>query len=129
MGTLSYTELPRTNDPRHVFTLDLTIDGAPLHARVELRYLSASDCWVISVWDNASSELLVNQIPLVCSYGELNDLFLPFRHMRNEAGMGSLFVLRNTDEPSTTDPAKDSLMEFQVLRGDTLTLPQSQSAL
>ena len=26
--TLSYTELPRTDDPRQLFTLDLTIDGA-----------------------------------------------------------------------------------------------------
>ena len=127
MRTLSYTELPLTNDPRQVFTLDLTIDSLPLHARVELRYLSASGRWVISVWDNASSELLVNQSPLVCSYGELNDLFLPFRHLRNGAGMGSLFVLRNTDEPSTADPAKDSLIEFQILWGDTFGPEQEKT--
>ena len=127
MRTLSYTELPRTNDPRQVFTVDVTVDSAALHARVELRYLSASGRWVISVWDNASSELLVNQIPLVCSYGELNDLFLPFRHLRNGAGMGSLFVLRNTDEPSTADPAKDSLIEFQILWGDTFGPEQEKT--
>lgn len=116
---LSYTILPLTDDPRQVFTLDVTIDGAPLHARFELRYLSAPDCWVISLWDNASSELLVNQVPLVCSHGELNDLFLPFRYLRDGAGVGSLFVLRNTDEPFSADPAKGNLTEFQVLFGDT----------
>ena len=58
MRTLSYTELPRTNDPRQVFTVDVTVDSAALHARVELRYLSAPDQWVISIWDNASSVLL-----------------------------------------------------------------------
>ena len=121
MRTLSYTELPRTNDPRQVFTVDLTIDGVALHARVELRYLSATDRWVISIWDNASSVLLINQVPLVCSYGELNDLFLPFRHLRDGAGIGSLFVLRNTDEPSTLDPAKGNLTEFILLFGDTLS--------
>ena len=120
MRTLSYTELPRTNDPRQVFTVDLTIDGVALHARVELRYLSATDRWVISIWDNASSVLLINQVPLVCSYGELNDLLLPFHHLRDGAGLGSLFVLRNTDEPSTLDPAKDNLTEFVILWGDTL---------
>ena len=120
MRTLSYTDLPRTNDPRQLFTVDVTIDGAALHARVELRYLSAPDRWVISIWDNASSVLLINQVPLVCSYGELNDLFLPFRQLRDGAGLGSLFVLRNTDEPSTTDPAKDNLTEFILLWGDTL---------
>ena len=119
MRTLSYTELPRTNDPRQVFTVDVTIDGVALHARVELRYLSAPDRWVISIWNNASSVLLVNQVPLVCSYEELNDLLLPFRHLRDGAGLGSLFVLRNTDEPSTADPAKGNLMEFVILWGDT----------
>ena len=120
MRSLSYIELPLTNDPRQVFTVDVTIDGVALHARIELRYLSAPDLWVISVWDNAASVLLVNQIPLICSYGELNDLFLPFRYTRDGAGIGSLFVLRNTDEPSTVNPAKGNLTEFQILFGDTL---------
>ena len=121
MRTLSYTELPRTNDPRQLFTVDVTIDSSPLHAQTELRYLSATDRWVISIWDNASSALLINQVPLVCSYGELNDLLLPFRHLRDGAGLGSLFVLRNTDEPSTLDPAKGNLTEFILLLGDTLS--------
>ena len=120
MRTLSYTDLPRTNDPRQLFTVDVTIDGAALHARVELRYLSAPDHWTISIWDNASSVLLINQVPLVCSYGELNDLFLPFRQLRDGAGLGSLFVLRDTDEPSAADPAKGNLTEFVLLLGDTL---------
>ena len=120
MRTLSYHELPLTNDPRQVFTVDVTVDGAALHARIELRYLSAPDLWVISIWDNAASVLLVNQVPLICSYGELNDLLLPFRYIRDGAGIGSLFVLRNTDEPSTANPVRGNLMEFQILWGDTL---------
>lgn len=127
MSTLSYIELPRTNDPRQVFTVDVTIDGVALHARVELRYLSAPDCWVISIWDNASSVLLVNQVPLVCSYGELNDLLLSYRYIRGGAGLGSLFVLRNTDEPSTADPAAGNLMEFFIIWGDTLKLNQEDA--
>ena len=120
MRTLSYTELPRTNDPRQVFTVDVTVDSAALHARVELRYLSAPDQWVISIWDNASSVLLINQVPLVCSYGELNDLLLPYRYIRDGAGLGSLFVLRNKDESVAANPSKDSLTDFSLLWGDTL---------
>ena len=101
MRHLSYIELPLTEDPRQVFTTDLTIDGTAFHARIELRHLSAPDQWVISIWDNASSELLVNQIPLISSGANLvNDLLLPFRYLRNGAGIGSLFVLRNTDDTS-----------------------------
>ena len=128
MRTLSYTELPLTNDSRQVFTVDVVIDGIALHARVELRYLSAPDQWVISIWDNATSVLLVNQVPLICSYGELNDLLLPFRYIRDGDGVGSLFVLRNTDEPSTVNPAKGNLTEFQVLFGDTFVPDLEESA-
>ena len=113
-----YFILPLTEDPRQVFTLDMTIDGEPFHARAEIRYLPAPDCWVISIWDNSSGELLINQIPLVCSYGEVNDLLGPFRHLREGQGLGSLFVIRDTDEPSTTDPARENLMEFSALWGD-----------
>ena len=97
----------------------MKIDGEAFQARIEIRFLPAPACWVISVWDNAAGELLVNQIPLVCSYGEINDLFRPFRFLRNGLGLGSLFMIRNTDEPRTQDPAEGNLTEFRILMGDT----------
>ena len=116
-----YYILPLTEDARQVFTLDMSIDGVSFHARIEIRYLPAPDCWVISVWDNSTGEMLINMIPLVCSYGEINDLFLPFGHLRGGQGMGSLFVIRNTDEPRTADPAGGNLTEFRILYGDTFS--------
>ena len=114
-----YTILPLSSAARQVFTIDLAPDGIPLHARIELRYLPAPDQWVFSLWDHSTEELLVNMIPLVCSYGQINDLFIPFRHLRNGQGIGSLFVLKDTDEPETTDPAGETLQQFQILIGDT----------
>ena len=111
--------LPTTNDPWQVMTLDAVIDGEPFHMQLELRYLPAPDRWYVSIRDHAGGELLVNMIPLVCSYGEVNDLLLPFRHLRNGKGLGSLFCLRGTDEPSSVDPVKDNLTEFQVCWSDT----------
>ena len=114
-----YYILPLSEDPRQVFTLDLTIDGNAFHARIEIRYLTAPDLWVISIWDNSSGELLINQIPLICSYGQVNDLLLPFRYIRGGLGLGSLFVIRNTDRPRTPDPSSGNLTEFKILFGDT----------
>ena len=111
--------LPLTADPWQVMTLDLVIDGEPFHAQAELRYLPAPDQWFVSIWDHAAGELLVNMIPLVCSCGEVNDLLLPFRHLRGGKGLGSLMCLRGTDEPSPADPAGDKLAEFQLLWSDT----------
>lgn len=112
--------LPLTEDPWQVCTLDIAIDGEEFHAQAEIRYLPAPDQWVVSIRDHASGELLVNMIPLICSYGEANDLLLPFRHLRDGKGLGSLLCLRGTDEPSTPDPSENNLTEFMLLWGDTL---------
>ena len=111
--------LPLTTDPWQVMTLDVVIDGEEFHAQAEIRYLPAPDQWVVSIWDHSSGELLVNMIPLICSYGEVNDLLLPFRHLRGGKGLGSLIRLRGTDEPSTQDPTGTNLNEFQLIWTDT----------
>ena len=114
--------LPLTLDPWQVMTLDVVIDGEEFHAQIEVRYLPALDQWVVSIWDHSSGELLVNMISLICSYGEVNDLLLPFRCLRGGKGLGSLLCLRGTDEPSTPDPTKKNLTEFQLLWSDTIEL-------
>ena len=111
--------LPLTLDPWQVMTLDVTLDGEEFHAQVEIRYLPAPDQWVLSIWDHSSSELLVNMIPLICSYGQVNDLLLPFRHLRGGRGLGSLFCLKGTDVPSSVDPVGGNLTGFQLVWGDT----------
>ena len=113
--------LPLTLDPWQVMTLDLKIDEEEFHAQVEFRYLPAAGQWFVSIWDHSSSELLVNMIPLICSCGQVNDLLLPFRHLRNGKGLGSLFCLRGTEEPTSVDPTEKNLTDFQVVWGDTYT--------
>ena len=115
---MEYLILPVVDVPRHVFMVDVELDGAPMRAKVEIRYLEAPDQWVISIADHETGEELVRQVPLVCSYGEINDLLGAFGHLRNGVGIGSLFVLKNTDKPDTEDPGKDTLKQFQILWGD-----------
>ena len=112
--------LPVTVDPWQVFTTDVSLDGEDFHAQIGIRYLRAPDKWFVSIWDHSGSELLVNMIPLICSYGEPNDLLRPFRYLRNGKGIGSLFCIRGSDLPSTPDPAEGNLTEFQVIWGDIL---------
>ena len=111
--------LSLTGDPWQVFTLDVAIDGVEFHAQVEIRYLPAPDQWFVSIWDHSSGELLVNLIPLICSYETPNDLLLPFRHLRDGKGMGSLFCFRGSGETNTPDPAEKNLTDFQILWCDT----------
>ena len=115
---MQYTILPLTQDERQCFTLTVSLNGVSFYARVEVRYLPAPDCWVLSIWDQSTGDLLVNMIPLICSYEQINDLLAPFGFLRSGQGLGSLFVLRNVDHPSTSDPAGRNLSEFQILWGD-----------
>ena len=111
-------ELPLTADPWQVLTLDLTLDGGEFHAQAEIRYLPAPDQWFLSIRDHSTGEPLVNMIPLICSDDRPNDLLRPFRHLWDGKGLGSLFCLRGTEEPSTPDPSGKNLAEFKVLWGE-----------
>ena len=111
--------VPLASDFWQVFTLDLVIDGEPLQVQTELRYLPAPDRWYVSLRDQASGELLVNMIPLICSYGQVNDRLLPFRHLRNGRGLGSLFCLQGTEETETEVPVAGNLEEFVLCWSDT----------
>ena len=112
--------LPITSSPRQVMTLNVTLDGQPMQAQVEIRYLPAPDQWFFSLRDHATGEMLVNMIPLICSRGEVNDLLLPFRHLRQGKGVGSLICLRAGEETAKPDPAWESLREFELIWSDQI---------
>ena len=110
--------LPITAEPYQVMYLSASPDGHSFSAKVELRYLPGPDRWFLTASDAATGELYVNQIPLVCSYTYLNDLFYPFRHLFKGSGIGSFFVVEAVDLPSTPDLAEGNLSEFQLLWTD-----------
>ena len=112
--------LPLSSSPRQVMTLNVILDGEPLQAQVEIRYLPAPDQWFFSLRDHATGELLVNMIPLICSRGEVNDLLLPFRHLRGGKGVGTLICLKAGEETAKQDPSAGNLKEFNLIWTDCL---------
>ena len=115
---MNYVQLPVTEDPYQVLYLPASPDGNAFRAKIELRYLPVPDRWFLSVSDAAAGTLFVNQIPVVCSYGELNDLFFPFRWQFRGSGIGSFFCLKAVDVPSSPDPSGNNLNEFRLIWGD-----------
>ena len=118
--------LPLSSSPRQVMTLNVILDGEPLQAQVEIRYLPAPDQWFFSLRDHATGELLVNMIPLICSRGEVNDLLLPFRHLRGGKGIGTLICLKAGEETAKQDPARDNLKEFELIWIDQFRIQNSE---
>ena len=115
---MDYLILPTTEDPWQVFCLPASPDGHAFQAKVELRYLPAPDRWIFSISDAVTGHVYVPNVPLVCSYGEINDLLRPFRFLFQGNGIGSLFCLKAVDRPSAPDPAKGNLNQFRILWGD-----------
>ena len=113
-----YILLPTSSAPWQVMYLPVSPDGNAFLAKIDIRYLPGPDQWFLSISDAATGALLVNQIPLICSYTYLNDLFTPFRHLQNGKGLGSFFVLKAVDIPATPDPAQSSLPDFRLLWSD-----------
>ncbi len=115
---MDYIILPVTDAARQVMDLPVSPDGHAFQARVELRWLEAAGKWMLSVSDAVTGESYVNQIPVICSYEELNDLLIPFRWHFQGDGIGSLFCLKAVDQPASPDPGRNNLKEFRILWGD-----------
>ena len=114
---MDYVFLPLTEDSWQVFTLDLMINDEPFHAQIEIRFMPVPNQWYISIWDHASGEQLINQIPIICSYDVYNDLLAEYDYLRDGKGLGAMFCIRATDEPQSADPAKGNLTEFYIIWG------------
>ena len=115
---MDYIILPVTDEPYQVCYLPASPDGHAFQAKVELRYLSGPDQWVLSLADAVSGEIYVNQIPVICSFEDLNDLLFPFRWLFRGNGIGSLFCVKAVDSPASQDPGRDNLNEFYLIWGD-----------
>ena len=120
---MDYYILPVTGDPWQVFYLPASPDGHAFEARVELRYFPLPDKWILSISDTITGQVYVNHIPVICSYGKVNDLLWPFRHLFRGNGIGSLFCLKAVEKPSTQDPSEKNWDEFMILFGDRWPAP------
>ena len=115
---MDYIQIPTTKEDYQVVYLPVSPDGFAFQATVELRYLAGVGKWFLSISNTLTGEVYVNQIPLICSYEELNDLLFPFRWILRGVGIGSLFCVKAVDTPSSADPSRSNLDEFMILWGD-----------
>ena len=119
MIAMEYTILPVGAAPFQTITLPASPNNHPFLSRLSLRYLPAPGRWFLTISDAVSGAVYANHIPLVCSYGEINDLLAPFAYLFQGSGLGSLFVLKAVEAPSSSDPGENNLSEFYIIWGDT----------
>ena len=91
--------------------LSLSPDNMPFRLTLNLRFHESPEKWFLSLSDPAAGKLLVNSVPIVSSMTAINDFLTPFRHLVP----GSLFLISNTKNPSSPDPGKTNLSEFDLV--------------
>lgn len=78
---------------------------------IRLRYLQGPGRWFVSASDADTGVCLTPCIPLIASYGALNDLFRPYRYKLPY----SLYCVPSAASPSSPDPEAENLSEFAVI--------------
>ena len=100
---------PTLLNQTHIITL--SPDNTPIRLLLTLRYHESPQKWFLSLSDPSTSALLVNSVPLISSNLAINDFLTPFRHLVP----GSLFLIPHTKNPSSPDPGKTNLSEFDLV--------------
>ena len=90
-------------------------------AGVQSGFERAGEAGVEGIADAITGQVYVPNIPVICSWEEINDLLFPFRFLFQGSGIGSLFCLKATESPSSQNPGRMNLSEFQLIWGDILT--------
>ena len=104
---------PETLYQRQTFNIDVGSESKRI--TFELRYLFKPGKWYFSFYDAQSSEPLCTYVPLVASYGQINDLLEPFGYK----DIGHMACIPAVDEPSSQDPGQYNLSEFRLIWGDS----------
>ena len=89
---MEYVIFQTTDEPYQVFYLPAAPDGHAFSAKVGIRFLPGTGCWVISIADAITGQVYVPFVPVRCSYGEINDLLFPFGFFFRDPGSGRCFV-------------------------------------
>jgi hypothetical protein len=105
--------VPLTQAPNQTFTVQLTVDGAPLTLNLTLSYSAMSGWWQLSIAD-AQNNPLVASVPLITGYYPAANLLAQYGYLE----IGSAYML-NTGNDLDDYPGLNDLTNFSLLWGDT----------
>lgn len=106
--------VPLVQAPNQTFTVQLTVDGAPLTLNLTLTYSVMSGWWQLSI-ANVQNAVLVASIPLVTGWYPCANLLAQYSYLK----IGSAFLL-NTGNVASDYPGASNLTDFSLLWSDTV---------
>ena len=105
--------VPLAQAPNQTFTVQLTVDGAPLTLALAISYSAMAGWWQMQI-TNVQGVVLVDSIPLVTGFYPAGNLLAQYGYLQ----IGSAYIL-NTGNNDGDYPTINNLTSFSLLWGDT----------
>ena len=96
--------------------ITLEVKEIAKYVRFDIVYHENTKKWYLSLYDMTEEFYYCTNIPLVASYGYVNDLFAPYAYK----DIGMLVCVPAVDNPSTPDPSEGNLKEFNLVWGEEI---------
>ena len=106
--------VPLSQGQNQTFTIQLTVDGAPLTLGISLSYVAMAGWWQMQVY-NAQNQLLVAAVPLITGFYPSANVLAQYGYLQ----IGSAYLL-NTGNSTNDYPGVSDLASFSLLWGDTV---------
>ena len=106
--------VPLTSSPNQTFSVQLTVNGAPLTLNLSLSYAEMAGYWQLAVGD-VNGNLLIASVPLVTGWYPSANMLAQYQYLN----IGSAYLL-NTGNAPVDYPGPTTLGQFSLLWGDNV---------
>ena len=111
---MAWQEIPLRPIYDQVFNVTVSVNSVNVPLIMHLRYNTEGEFWHIDISDGRTGEMLVSHIPLVTGEYPAADRLGQLQHL----GIGSMIILKDTEETETDIPGLDDLgTDFLLIWG------------
>lgn len=112
---MAFKVIPLTNNPNQVMLITIPVDNKNLTLKLNIKYNSVANYWIMTIIDPKTNEIILDNIPLLTGKVKAADILHPYQYLC----LGSAAVVNIgsvNDFPSDLDLGTD----FVLCWGDTV---------
>ena len=111
---MSWQYIPLKPVPDQEFNVTVTAHGENIPLILHLRFNTEGEFWHMDISNGRTGEMLLSNVPLITGKYPAADRLAQFQHL----GIGSMLVLKNTEETDADIPGFDDLgTDFLLIWG------------
>ena len=104
---MSWQYIPLRPIPDQEFSVTVNVNDENIPIILHLRFNTEGEFWHMDIMDGRTGEMLISNMPLVTGTYPAADRMAQFSHL----GIGSVLVLKNTEETAADTTAAESAAE------------------